>query len=154
MKTIYTFDDSRPKVKTIKYRKFILFVSIVFGCYGFVQHPISAQGVLTFKKDTIQLGRIAQSETAMDFVFYFTNTGDTSTIIKKIGVSCGCTAVSWSIGPLLPSSSGKIRGTYTPESPGRFRKRLVVFSDAEVDKIPLYIEGEVLPFTKPIPKDF
>ena len=133
---------------------FLLFVSILFGCYGFVLHPISAQGELTFKKDTIRLGKIAQSETAIDFLFSFTNTGDTSITIEKIGVSCGCPAVSWSMEPLLPSGSGEVRGTYTPGSQGKFRKRLVVFSDAGTDKIPLYIEGEVQPLTKPISKGF
>jgi len=94
------------------------------------------------------LGKIKHGETTVDFTF--TNTGDTLVSIKKIGVSCGCTAVSWSMGPITPMEKGEVRGTYTPQAPGEFRKRLVVFSDAVVNKLPLYIEGVVQSKAEPI----
>lgn len=107
-------------------------------------NSISAQGLLNFEKDTLHLGKIKQGEKSVDFTFTFTNTGDSPVIIEKIGVSCGCTEVSWSLGPIAPMEKGAIRGTYVPGTfLGDFRKRIVVFSNSTVSKLPLYIEGVI-----------
>lgn len=77
-------------------------------------------------------------------LFRFTNTGNAPLLIADVNASCGCTKPHWNKKPVKPGESGVIRVTYNTNLTGRFRKTIVVKSNAaNQPNVPLRITGFV-----------
>lgn len=107
------------------------------------------QGVLTFKTSIVNLGRIEEEAGEQSAIFHYQNTGNKSLRIFNVRSSCGCTVSDWSGQSLAPGDSGKVVVTYNPANrPGRFKKSVIVVSDASNTQVTLTVEGYVVPKVK------
>ena len=76
--------------------------------------------------------------------FSFTNTGDEPLIIKDVVTSCGCTASDYTLEPIMPGKSSKIKVSFNAANKGAFTKTITVNSnDQEATKL-LQIKGVVI----------
>lgn len=62
--------------------------------------------------------------------FSFRNIGHEPLIISGASSSCGCTTPEFDAAPIMPGKSGTIRVKYDTNTPGSFRKTVVVKSNA------------------------
>lgn len=106
----------------------------------------AAQGVMEFSEKTYSFEQVAEDGGQVTHRFVFKNTGDAPVVIKHVSSSCGCTVSDWSKEPVLPGKEGFVSGTYNPMGrPGGFTKSLTVVSNAEPERVVLYLTGNVTP---------
>lgn len=114
-------------------------------CLALAAHMASAQGRLSFEKETHDFGIIAEG-TQATYEFTVKNVGDQPVIISQVRPSCGCTTPSWTKEPILPGKTGVISAIYNSAGrPGFFKKSITVSSNAVAPTQVLYIKGEVGP---------
>ncbi len=102
----------------------------------------SQKGIMKFKEETHNFGKIAQGKPVTN-EFIFTNTGTDPIVITNVSASCGCTTPDYSKAPIAPGKTGKITATYNAQAMGPFNKSVTVTSNAESPTITLYLKGEV-----------
>ena len=74
------------------------------------------------------------------------NTGNSPLIIVKAQAGCGCTAVTYSEGPIQPGDTAAIGITYNPSGrPGQFTKQVLIFTNTTPKRTVLEITGNVIP---------
>lgn len=117
----------------------ILFVSVAVD-------PVFAQrGIIVVDDSRHDFGTIQEGDVARH-VFTISNTGDGPFTLTAVRPSCGCTTPEWTTDPLLPGEEGAIAVEYDSEGlPGAFEKLVSVESDANPDRVLLYIKGYVEP---------
>ncbi|WP_238395864.1 DUF1573 domain-containing protein [Pontibacter pudoricolor] len=110
-----------------------------------VSFGASAQGELTFEKETHDFGTIAEG-TLASYEFKVKNVGDQPVVISNVQPSCGCTTPDWTKTPILPGKTGVIKAVYNSASrPGPFYKSILVVSNGKTPNTTIYIKGEVGP---------
>lgn len=104
-----------------------------------------AQANIKFDKLSHDFGTFSESNPVVKCVFTFENTGDKPLVINQAVASCGCTIPEYTKKPLAPGEKGTITVTYngTGRFPGHFKKTVTVRSNAKVEMVRLYIEGEM-----------
>jgi len=102
---------------------------------------LSAQGIMSFEKETHDFGTIKEGEIAT-YEFIFTNTGDQPIEIATVKASCGCTTPFWTRGLIKPGEKGNIKASYnSKDRPGGFSKSVTVQSNAQRNVTVLYVKG-------------
>lgn len=101
-----------------------------------------AQGVMKFKEETHNFGKIPQG-TPVTTEFVFTNTGNAPVVISEVKPTCGCTTPDWSKTPVLPGKQGFVKATFNAAAAGPFNKSITVTSNGETPTLTLFIKGEV-----------
>lgn len=104
-----------------------------------------AQAEIKFEKLTHDFGKFSDSSPKVSTVFKFTNTGNAPLVINQAVASCGCTVPQYTKAPIKPGESGEIKVTYngTGKFPGHFKKSITVRTNAKVEMVRLYIEGDM-----------
>lgn len=108
--------------------------------------PARAQAVLAFEAPRHDFGTIPEGPAATH-TFAFTNTGDAPLTLDAVVPSCGCTAPSFSAGPIAPGARGYVTVAYDTETrPGPFDRTITVTARAaQPQTVVLRIVGEVVP---------
>ncbi|MGV3538337.1 MAG: DUF1573 domain-containing protein [Rufibacter sp.] len=120
-----------------------IYLLFVVALVMFTQGLASAQGVLTFEKETHDFGNIPEGPVA-SHEFVVKNTGNQPVVISNVQPSCGCTTPEWSKDPILPGKTAIIKAGYnTAGRPGAFNKALTISSNAEPSTQMLFIKGTV-----------
>lgn len=93
--------------------------------------------VITFEKQTIDLGKIKRGE-KRDMVFYFSNTGNANLLIELV-TACKCTALDWTRGVIAPGQKGQISVTYdsTDQALGDIKKTIDIIANTD----PIVVEA-------------
>lgn len=105
----------------------------------------------SFPEVTYNFGKIKQGD-VVEHTFKFKNTGTAPLIISNIGVSCGCTTPDWSKDPIAPGKTGTITAKFNSTGKmGQQSKELTIESNA-VAPGKLYLVGEVLDPSAPMPE--
>ena len=83
------------------------------------------------------------------------NTGNSPLIIVKAQAGCGCTAVTYSEGPIQPGDTAAIGITYNPSGrPGQFTKQVLIFTNTTPKRTVLEITGNVIPTSATLDKQY
>ncbi len=86
--------------------------------------------------------------------FTVKNTGD-APLAFTLKASCGCTTLTEPKSPLAPGEATTFKVTYDTKRFGKARKRVTITSnDPDMDKIVLFVQGEVKPLYQGSPEDF
>jgi len=110
------------------------------------------RAVISFDTREHDFGSISEKGGKVSIVFRFTNQGDKPLIIRQVETSCGCIRSKWERRPVSPGREGKITLTYSPQGrPGRFIKRITVYTNATPPNHTLKISGNVIAKTKKQP---
>jgi hypothetical protein len=124
----------------------------VFALIVLFWTPVAAQGVLSFEQTEHDLGTIERLE-PVPVSFRFSNTGDSSTRIAGVRVSCGCTVSSFTEGDVPAGASGQVDVILDPSMvAGWFRESVVVLLDDGADRsreAVLTVSGRVRPVRLP-----
>lgn len=124
---------------------FILMIAVT-SCISITQEKEGAiYDELTnidFKKEKIDFGEIL-ADKSVSTIFEFSNTGESSLLIKEVTTSCGCTVPEWPKGIIKPHESGEIKIVYDAKYPGRFNKTITVVYNGRKSPQQLIIKGEV-----------
>ncbi|MEY2792271.1 MAG: hypothetical protein RJA76_263 [Bacteroidota bacterium] len=119
-------------------KKLFAIVAFVLG----IIFNSNAQGVIKFKSDKHDFGKIQQGVPAT-YTFEFTNTGKSPVVISNVQPSCGCTTPDWTREPIMPGKVGKVTASYNAAALGAFNKTITVVNNGEVGNIVLSIQGTV-----------
>lgn len=77
--------------------------------------------------------------------FKAVNTGSEPMVIIRATASCGCTRPEYSLDPVAPGDTAVINVAFDPEGrPGRFEKRITVYTNTEPEASRLFITGVVV----------
>lgn len=110
---------------------------------------ISAQTNAEFKFDKTvhDFGTFSESKPIVSCIFTFTNIGDAPLVIHQVDAACGCTVPEYSKEPVMPGKKGTIKITYngTGKYPGKFRKSIMLRTNAKTEMVRLYVEGNMTP---------
>lgn len=117
---------------------------------------VSAQSkkpVIKFEQTTIDLGTFTVDKAVQKCTFKFSNVGQSKLVINYVHTSCGCTVADFPKDPISPGATGEISVTYngTNKMPGKFRKSIQVYTNAEEEYCRLFIQGNMsalVPTTK------
>jgi hypothetical protein len=121
-----------------------IYLFLVLALVVLSQGAASAQGVLTFEKDTHDFGNIPEGPVAV-YEFKVKNTGNQPVIISHVQASCGCTTPEWTKEAILPGKTGFVKAGYNSAGrPGVFTKSLAVTSNGTPDSQTLFIKGTVV----------
>ncbi len=103
-----------------------------------------AQAVLTFEKIEHDFGNVPDGK-SVSYSFKFTNTGDQPLVIHQVFPVCGCTVSDYTKEPVEPGKSGEVKAVFNSEKlfPGKFRKAIIVRSNASDKPVRVYIKGVV-----------
>ena len=123
----------------ISFWMLILFVSVAVD-------PVFAQrGIIVVDGSRHDFGTIREGDLARH-VFAIRNTGDGPFTLTAVRPSCGCTTPEWTTDPILPGGEGAVAVEYDSDGlPGAFEKLISVESDADPERVLLYIKGIVEP---------
>lgn len=101
--------------------------------------PFTAWGQIVSTCDTVDFGRIYESEGEKTIRIFVRNAGSEPTGILKVRPTCGCTAADFQKETFLPGDSAWIDLTYNPyRRPGSFEKGVKVYPEnGEMIRIPI-----------------
>jgi predicted small secreted protein len=100
--------------------------------------------VMSFERDKWDFGQIFQGE-KVEYIFRFTNTGESPLIISKTDVSCGCTAAGYSKEPIPPGGKGEMVVTFDSNGKkNRFNKEVTITANTVPNTSKLYITGNIV----------
>lgn len=78
--------------------------------------------------------------------FAIKNTGTIPLIISDVLPECGCTKTEWTTQPIAPGQVGNIKAVYNPMGrPGVFRKAITIVTNSEVEKVQVFVKGNIAP---------
>lgn len=100
---------------------------------------------IKFDKTTHNFGTFSESNPIVSCVFTFTNVGNAPLVIHQAIASCGCTVPEFTQEPVMPGKKGTIKITYngTGKYPGHFKKSITLRTNAKVEMMRLYVEGDM-----------
>ncbi len=100
--------------------------------------------VVDFDKITYDFGTISQDK-VIEHIFNLTNTGKSNLYIRKVGASCGCTAVVPSKTTIAPGETTEIKAVFNPAGrEGNQKKAItVITNDPKRSKTVLWLNGIV-----------
>lgn len=110
--------------------------------------PVSADDfipVITFEKNVIDLGEMADTVKAKKFEFIFVNTGNAPLVLTYVHASCSCVRLEYPRQPIAPGDTSRIAGTlntatiHQPE----FKRNILVRSTAQPSQTRLFITGKI-----------
>ncbi len=113
----------------------IVLVSLVVTSY--------AQKGLELKENSYDFGKIPQGR-PVTHDFEVVNTTKKPLLLETVQASCGCTTPEWSMEPIAPGASSKIKVGFNAASEGSFSKNITVTYNGNETKI-LVIKGIVYP---------
>ena len=100
---------------------------------------------IKFDKTTHNFGTFSEDNPIVSCVFTFTNVGNAPLVIHQAIASCGCTVPEFTQEPVMPGKKGTIKITYngTGKYPGHFKKSITLRTNAKVEMMRLYVEGDM-----------
>lgn len=100
---------------------------------------------IKFDKTTHNFGTFSENNPIVSCVFTFTNVGNAPLVIHQAIASCGCTVPEFTQEPVMPGKKGTIKITYngTGKYPGHFKKSITLRTNAKVEMMRLYVEGDM-----------
>ena len=100
--------------------------------------------ILSFLNITIDYDTIERYASGYrTFTFY--NTGDEPLIIKRVKSGCSCTVAKLKKDTIQPGERGEITAKYNTKKPGKFNRKLTVYSNSSTRPITyIYLRGFVL----------
>lgn len=98
---------------------------------------------LSWDKTVHDFGQIPQG-IPVEVKFTLTNNSKEVLHINDIKTTCGCTVANYSRDPILPGESTAITTTYNAKNEGPFNKTIKVFTNLNLNAIPLRLKGEVV----------
>ena len=115
---------------------------VICICYAVAQN----QADIKFDKTEHDFGAFSQDKGTVTTEFVFTNVGNAPLVIHQAVASCGCTVPEYSQEAVLPGKTGIIKVTYDARDkyPGHFKKSVTIRTNAKIETVRLFIEGEVL----------
>ena len=120
----------------------ILFMAL-FGMLT-VQAQTKKDAKIEFKQTTYDYDTILQNSDGK-CTFIYKNTGNSPLIVSSVSSSCGCTTPQVSQEPIMPGKTGTVAVKYNTSLLGKFRKTIVVKSNAANKSIAvLTIKGIVV----------
>lgn len=126
--------------------KHLLFLTLLLiGLVSFAQSDSTKTGpILTFLNKTIDYDTIERYDNGYrTFTFY--NTGDEPLIIKRVKSGCSCTVTKLVKDTIMPGERGEITAKYNTKKPGKFNRKLTVYSNSSVKQVTyIYLRGFVL----------
>jgi hypothetical protein len=100
--------------------------------------------IISSEIQTHDFGVIAEAGGLATHRFVVRNTGAAPLVIHRITASCGCTQPEWQKAPIAPGSTGEVKISYNPKGrPGPFHKSIAIHSNAQNERLTLYIKGSV-----------
>ncbi|KAA3437970.1 DUF1573 domain-containing protein [Rufibacter hautae] len=122
-----------------------IYLLLTLALMVLTQGMVSAQGILTFEKDTHEFGNVSEGVQAV-YEFKFKNTGNQPVVISHVQASCGCTTPEWPKEAILPGKTGVVKAGYNSAGrPGAFSKTLTITSNGKPETQSLFIKGTVVP---------
>jgi hypothetical protein len=102
--------------------------------------------VVQFDETTFDFGTISPDK-VIEHAFILTNTGKSNLYIRKVGASCGCTAVQPAKTTIAPGESTRIKTVFNPAGrEGNQKKAItVITNDPKRSKTILWLNGIVAP---------
>ena len=82
-------------------------------------------------------------ERPQTFVFRYKTLHTDTILLETVRTTCGCTAATWTEGPIAPGDSGEIVVEYDAYQRGSFSKKIRVFFDKQRKPEILWIRGNV-----------
>ena len=112
--------------------------------YGFPQAPedTARRPHIFFADSLYDFGEI-HSQKPVACNFQFVNKGKLPLVISNVSSTCSCAVPAWTQKPVKKGRHGLIRISYNPISPGRFRKMIKVYSNANNSPVQIIITGLV-----------
>ncbi len=126
---------------------------IIASTLAVLSTALSAQPVLTFKSDVVNVGELSFQQ-PRSITYEFTNTGTAPLLLTAVKPSCGCTSVEWPNSPIAPNQSARITATYDARMLGYFQKELEVHSNASAEPTYLTLQGRVVAAATDVEGDF
>ena len=102
---------------------------IIFSILLLANLFVAAQAKIEFIKTTHNYDTIIQGSDGR-CTFTFLNNGNEPLVISSVSTSCGCTIPEFDKKPVFPGKTGHIRVSYNTELLGKFKKTIVVKSNA------------------------
>lgn len=121
-------------------KQFILMMGILLA--GVSTSTAQEQAAITWDKQTIDLGIVAQNSPA-EATFTLTNNSKEAITIKKVKPSCGCTVADYKKTPIAPGETTTIKATYNAKKEGVFTKTVSVYTSLSESPAVLKVSGEV-----------
>ncbi len=119
-----------------------------------LSNPMVAEGsgVMDFENVRIEAGEMSEDSAPSEYVFRWTNRGESPLSITWIQTTCGCAAPSFERVPVQSGETGSLKITYHPKGhPGGFLRKIFVYTDLS-DRKPtavLELSGKVIPSVLP-----
>lgn len=95
-----------------------------------------------FENITIDIGTIKNGQ-PQEIRFKYTNHSINPLIITDVKTSCGCTMPQWDKNPLDINKSSELTIRFTPDSPGRNSKTIMVFHNQSKEPVKLFFKANV-----------
>ena len=112
--------------------------------YGFSISPGAPEKppLMIFADTLYDFGEIS-SQKPVACNFQFINRGKLPLVISNVSSTCSCAVPAWMRKPVKKGRHGLIRVSFNPISPGRFRKTIKVYSNANNSPVQIIITGFV-----------
>lgn len=121
----------------MRYLIFTISLIMTFICH--------AEGVATWLSTSHDFGTFKEETGKVSCEMKMINTGDNDIKISKVRATCGCTATSYTLDPIVPGDTASVIITYNPNGrPGRFNKDIYVYTTGTPEKSTLTIKGNVI----------
>lgn len=98
---------------------------------------------ITFEKVSHDFGKVKRG-VPMHYDFVYKNTGKDPLLVSKCRAGCDCTTVSCEKENVKSGKKGKIHVSYDSTRVGKFKKEIMIQSNARNPMTLLFIEGEIL----------
>lgn len=97
--------------------------------------------VISFTTTNHKFENVSSKDTMLNYDFEFVNTGNSNLIIYYVTSSCDCVKGEYPKNIIAPGQKGKIKVSYLNSSPGPFKEKLIVKSNAKPFITNIFIEG-------------
>lgn len=119
--------------------------SILKVIFLFVASIAYAAPQVVWIKDSHDFGTFREECGEVTCSMQFVNTGDTPVAITDMRVTCGCTTPRYPKGEIAPGDTAAVTVTYSALGrPGRFKKKVYVYTDADDERHTLTVSGVVI----------
>jgi len=97
---------------------------------------------LYIKNDSINIGTVAIKDTITKTI-YLKNNSSNQLKIDSVGVSCGCTIISFDKHPISKNDSLALTINFIPDELGSFKKSIMIDANTNPPFTELHLIGEV-----------
>lgn len=96
-------------------------------------------------KDSHDFGTFKEECGEVTCTMQFVNTGDVPVVVTDMRVTCGCTTPRYPKEAVAPGDTAAVTVTYSALGrPGRFKKKVYVYTDADTERYTLTVSGVVI----------